>query len=346
MSSLQRFIRDTSVRGSLSIDRVTFLVFSPLLSLWGEEGDYNRVRVERMKNLTLKLLKDDLDPDFPQGTPSELFHHHFRTARGVDVQFGPVLPKRKKVTDEAYIMAFGTDSDKEKGYAFSYSPNEYGFRVEYNPNESDLSSISNLLQYFASSGISASLVRIARLDIAVDYECDLNPALSICSNMRKSFIACGSTGIETVYFGSRASKNYVRIYNKAVELREKHNIDINSPRWRFELESKDSFQLDQVPDFSKVLGRFSFYSGGIVSDDWKLNLLLSYAKDNGLKAALSFLPLATAKRYKKLLDEFDQNGSIEPPVEAYYRDFPACFSLLRCQILTALGHKLEVFDVS
>lgn len=69
MSSLQGFIRDTSVRGSLSIDRVTFLVFSPSLSLWGEEGDYNRVRVERMKNLTLKLLKDDLDPDFPQGTP-------------------------------------------------------------------------------------------------------------------------------------------------------------------------------------------------------------------------------------------------------------------------------------
>ena len=338
MSSLTGFLDDTSVKGRLSLDRCTFLIYSPRLSLWGADGVKHESGVDMMARLTERLLKDNFDPDFPQGIPSELFRRHYRTSDGVDIQFGPVMPKRKKITDEAFVMAFGSEDEKEQGFCYRFSPNDYGFRVEYNPNDTGLSSVTPLLQYFSSSGITASLVRIARLDLAVDYAIDINPALALCDRMRKSFIACGSSGIETVYFGSRASQYYIRLYNKAVELREKQNQDITGPLWRFELESKKSFPLDRVPDFGGVLQRFSFYSGGVSSGDWKLDLLLAYAKDNGLKAALSFLPSATAKRYRKYLEEFDRGQSIEPPYISYCRDFQSRFSVLRMQILSALGH--------
>lgn len=338
MQSLTGFFRDTSVKGSLSLDRCTFLVYSPRLSLWGADGYKREHGVDLMAKLTERLIRDKFDPDFPQGIPSELFRRHYRTSDGVDIQFGPVMPKRKKITDEAYIMSFGSEAEQEQGFCYRYSPNDYGFRVEYNPNDTGLSSVAPLLQYFADSGITASLVRIARLDVAVDYACDLNPSLALCDRMRKSFIACGSSGIETVYFGSRASQFYIRLYNKAVELREKQNQDVSGPLWRFELESKKSFPLDRVPDFSGVLQRFSFYSGGIKSGDWKLDLLLAYAKDNGLKSALSFLPDRTAKRYRKYLEDFDQGQNVESPYLSYCRDFQSRFTSLRMQILSALGH--------
>lgn len=338
MQSLTGFLSDTSVKGSLSLDRCTFLIYSPRLSLWGSDGYKHEGSVDMMSRLTERLLKDRLDPDFPQGIPSELFRRHYRTSDGVDIQFAPVMPKRKKITDEAYIMSFGTDDEKEQGYLYRYSPNDYGFRVEFNPNDTSLSSITPLLQYFSSSGITASLVRIARLDIAVDYAIEINPALALCDRMRKSFIACGSSGIETVYFGSRSSQFYIRLYNKAVELREKQNQDVAGPLWRFELESKKSFPLDRVPDFGGVLQRFSFYSGGCKSGDWKLDLLLAYAKDNGIKAALSFLPDRTAKRYRKYLEDFDRGQLIESPYISYCRDFNQRFNVLRMQILSALGH--------
>ena len=338
MDSLSGFLGCGPVKGSLSLDRVTFLVFSPGLSLWGSDTDRSKRNIEKMSGLVEKLLSDKFDSDFPQGIPSELFKKHYRTTSGIDIQFGPVMPRRKKIKDSDYILAFGTEEDKENGFMFKSFPNEYAFRVEYNPNESDLSEIKILLQNVRYSGVTASLVRIARLDIAVDYACDLNPALALCDRLKKSFIACGSSGIETIYFGSRASKYYIRIYNKAVEMREKHNIEHDSPLWRFELESKESFSLDHSPDFSGILQRFSFYSGAVRSDDWKLNLLLAYAKENGLKAALSFLPETTSKRYKKYLSEFDSLPGVESPFSAYEREFKQAFDLLRMKILACLGY--------
>lgn len=346
MNSLSGFLGGGPIKGSLSLDRCTFLVFSPGLSLWGEDSEISNRNIDKMSKLIYKLIGDKLDSDFPQGIPSELFKKHFRTASGIDIQFGPVMPRRKKIKDQDYIFSFGTVVDRENGYMFKSFPNDYAFRVEFNPNESDLQEISFLLKNIRYSGVTASQVRLARLDIAIDYACDINPALAICDRLRKSFIACGSFGIETVYFGSRASKFFIRLYNKAVELREKHNIYHDSPLWRFELESKESFSLDSQPDFSGILRRFSFYSGAIRSDDWKLNLLLAYAKDNGLKSALSFLPSATQKRYRKLLADYDSLSGVESPFSAYERDFPFAFKRLRVQILSALGYDFIKDEVS
>lgn len=344
MDSLQRF-QNSVISGALSLDRVTFLVFSPSLSLWDSdvnERELNQKRIKRMSDLIERSLKDFLSDDFPQGKPSELFCHHYRTSSGVDIQFGSVMPIRRKITDLDYISAFGSADDKEKGSMYQYTASNYCFRVEYNPNETGLDEVFPALHYFSSSGnLTASCVRIARLDIAIDYKASLDPALCYCDKMRKSFLAIGNEGIETVYFGSRSSRNYIRLYNKQKEILERDHIEIGHPLWRFELESKDPFTLDQTPDHGKVMQRFSFYNGGLSSDDWKLNLLYQYAKVYGIKAAFSLLPSATSKRYRKLFDEFDRNPGIESPYEVYCREFLFKFKCLRVQILSALGFKIE-----
>lgn len=338
----------TFVTGALSIDRCTFLVFSPSLSLWDceeSEKEINKGRIQKMKEMVFRALGQNLDSDFPQGGPSELFLHHFRTTAGVDIQFGAFMPVRKKVTDAKMIEMFGSHEDKENGYMFRYSPNAYSFRVEYNPNDCDLASVKPLLQYFSSSGVGQSLVRIARLDLAFDYKAKIDPSLCLCQGMRKSFLACGASGLETVYFGSRASKNYVRIYNKAVEMLEKDNIDLGYDFWRVELESKDSFFLDDPPDHGKVLQRLNFYNGALGSDDWKFEFFRAYAKDYGMKAALAKMPNETARRFRKLLNEFDLNHNLEHPGIIYYRDFPLKMKILRMNILNALGHRITLEEM-
>ena len=66
----------TFVTGVLSIDRCTFLVFSPSLSLWDceeSEKEINKGRIQKMKEMVFRALGQNLDSDFPQGGPSELF---------------------------------------------------------------------------------------------------------------------------------------------------------------------------------------------------------------------------------------------------------------------------------
>ena len=87
-----------SVNGSLSIDRLTILFYCPTLSLWNDGSD-NSYYVRMFCNRVEKVLKYDLDPDFPQGSGTELFQHHYRTISGFDIQFGTKMPKRKKMAD-------------------------------------------------------------------------------------------------------------------------------------------------------------------------------------------------------------------------------------------------------
>lgn len=336
------FASPATVKGALSIDRVTFLILSPTLSLWAsDDAEYrqNRKRLEKMCEFVQTTLKSSLNEDFPQGSSTELFRHHYRTIDDIDIQFGSQLPKHKKITNEDMIQSFGTLEDKERGYMFQYSPNDFAFRVEYNPNKTTLQSVKRLLELFPY-GNGLHSIRIARLDIAIDFAASIVPELVLCSGMRKSFTASGSKGLESVYFGTRQSKNYVRLYDKRQEQIDKEGIDIGHDLWRLELESKESFFLDEVPDHGEVFQRFSFYDGAVSSGDWLIDLIRSQAMIYGLQNVLRRMPQRTATRYRKAFKEQVFAQDVETPAFIYARDFPVAMVRLRCDILNACGFKL------
>lgn len=345
-----------SIPGKLSLDRCTFLLYSPRLSLWSaDNAEYreNERRIERMATLTENVLKNELDPDFPQGHPSQLFLKHYRTTDEVDIQFGAVMPKRKKITDEDAIQMFGTPEEKEQGFKWEYSPNNFAFRVEYNPNNTNLDAVSPLLKNFSHYSSALDLIRIARLDIAIDFQASLVPELVLCQGMRKSFTASGDHGLETIYFGSRQSKNWIRLYDKRQERKDKAGIDIGYNLWRLELESKESFYLSDVPDHGKVFQRLTFYDGAVsmqktdengipTGNGWILDLIRSQAMQYGLKNVLGKMPRKTAYRYGKLFKSLVDRQGVETPSDIYYREFPYQMKRLRCEILTACGYHVAL----
>ena len=328
----------SSIDGSLSIDRLTLLFYCPKLSLWNNGCD-NSFYVRKMSNLVEKLLSSDLDPDFPQGTRTELFDQHYRTISGFDIQFGTKMPKRKKITDENYLLAFGSAQDRENGFAWHVMANEYALRIEFNPNKAEhFTALSPIFASFADK-VPASTVRVGRIDIAIDYPVEVNPSMVLCDGVRKSFTATGSQGLESVYFGTRSSKSYYRLYNKRQEILDNEGEDIGYPLWRLELESKEAFRLTDNPNHLKQFQRFKFFEPSVKSGDWLIDLIQQQASINGLQNVLRTMPTRTQMRYRKFFKEL-QLQNIESPSFIYARDFTQCWQKLRSEILIALGYDL------
>ena len=328
--------------GVLSCDRVTFLMFTPSLSVWSDnraDRETNSRRIADLAGYIQGLAGSRLDPDFPQGLPSQLFAHHFRTSDGVDIQFGARMPKRLKVSDLDYIQSFGTDEEKESGYCMRYVPNDYGLRIEFNPNKCTLDSVRFLLGHCAEHQLSPRFIRIARFDLAVDYYRFFNPEFITCRFARKSFLAYGTAGIESLYFGSRQSQTMFRVYNKRQEQIDQGEGDPGRDWWRIELESKKAFTLDTTPDYVPIFQRLSLSSSCFDDfSDWKLRFIKFYALNFSLSAALRLMPRDTSNRYKAIFDTF--SSGVEHPSYTVKRDFPQVFNRVRMQILDACGYKL------
>lgn len=335
--------------GSLSLDRVTLLVESPFLSVWTKDEGFNQRmnKIDRFQSVFESMISSchvALDPDFPQGCRSDLYLHHYRVIPGVgddmiDIQFGCTSPVRKRITDEAYILAFGSAEEKEQGYIDNYIPSQYGFRLEWNPNLVDINKLNPILSVLCRSNLYSSFIRVSRLDIAIDYPFQILPELVHCNNMKKGFLAYGSQGTETIYFGSRASKYMFRIYDKKTQLREVKGQDLQGDLWRVELEIKDPFSIFDTPleKFGKVFDRLSFYSDGVSSGDWCLDLILKNAMNYGLDNTLNCLPKQTKYRYKKLIQAKASNFNLETPGSVYRGQFLGKYNSLRNSILQAFG---------
>ena len=332
------------VKGQLSIDRVTFLVFSPRLSLWTNdalEEKRNKQRINLMSDLVQRDLHNVLDENFPQGVPSELFLHHFRTKDEIDIQFGAFLPNRKKCTVSREVLTESGTKEIREIEEFLYSPKDYAFRIEYNPNNTTLESIRPVLGVFKTfySDIS-TLIRVARLDIAIDFDAEIYPGLVLCKGMRKGFLAYGAKGIESLYFGSRQSKTFFRLYDKRQERLDKEGVDIGHNRWRLELESKEPFQLTgKLPDFEKTFDRVSFVDGAESSGDWILDLIRRQAMTDGLESVLREMPKQTAIRYRKYF-RMRETTRLERPSGCFRRKFSGEFNRLRSSILSCFGYEI------
>ncbi|MDD2640144.1 MAG: replication initiation factor domain-containing protein [Arcobacteraceae bacterium] len=332
------------INGTLSIDRVSLLVFSPHYCLWQSntnESKQNEMNIKKMNQAILNLLP--LDDDFANGSSTKVFLYHYRTKNGLDIQIGNKLPVVKKLPESFLIENFGTiDLPNDKKFIMDCS--NYGIRIEYNPNKTkNLSEISSFLSYccpYFSSIESDIGIKFSRVDIAIDYPFRLKPEFVLCSGMRKSCFFCGNSGIETVYFGSRSSKTFFRIYNKKIELSEIQQKEIEGDLWRIELESKKSFNFSNVPDFSKDFGKIILLDGGSSSGDWLLDIIKQNALSYGLTSVLNSIPLRTRQRYKKILSQKLNCVCVEHPSIVCEREFQNCFNKIKLDIFNSLKSKV------
>ena len=110
-------------------------------------------------------------------------------------------------------------------------------RVEFNPNklthEEMLWLKQNIIDYMEDYGFT-------RLDLAFDFEDDLNDYYAMTDKAVKKTIFYGRNGKpETKYFGVRDSDRFIRIYNKKQERKDNADAEVMSEHlWRVEIELK------------------------------------------------------------------------------------------------------------
>src|SRR5699024_2489631 len=132
-------------------------------------------------------------------------------------------------------------------------------RVEFNPNNLSLDEMfwlkDNVINYMEDAGFT-------RLDLAFDFEDDLNDYYAMTDKAVKKTVFYGRNGLaETKYFGVKDSDRFIRIYNKKQERKDNADIEIASEHlWRVEIELKRNM-VDYWNDCFKDLH--------ILKPDWK-----------------------------------------------------------------------------
>ncbi|WP_218047494.1 replication initiation factor domain-containing protein [Staphylococcus pasteuri] len=110
-------------------------------------------------------------------------------------------------------------------------------RVEFNPNKLTHYEMfwlkQNIISYMEDIGFT-------RLDLAFDFEEDLNSYYAMSDKAVKKTVFYGRNGEpETKYFGVRDSDRFIRIYNKKQERKDNADVEIDSEYlWRVEIELK------------------------------------------------------------------------------------------------------------
>ncbi|KOA17332.1 replication initiation factor domain-containing protein, partial [Acinetobacter baumannii] len=136
--------------------------------------------------------------------------------------------KAKALEEKIYI-----EYDKVKADSWD----RRNMRVEFNPNKLSNDEMfwlkQNVVNYMEDIGFT-------RLDLAFDFESDLNDYYALSDKAVKKTIFYGRNGKpETKYFGVRDSDRFIRIYNKKQERKDNADIEINSEHlWRVEIELK------------------------------------------------------------------------------------------------------------
>ncbi len=110
-------------------------------------------------------------------------------------------------------------------------------RVEFNPNKLSHDEVlwlkQNIISYLDD-------VSFTRLDLAFDFEFDLNDYYALSDKSVKKTIFYGrNVKPETKYFGVRNSDRFIRIYDQKQERKDNADVEIDSTfLWRVEIELK------------------------------------------------------------------------------------------------------------
>ena len=290
--------------------------------------------VKKFSNFIDIRLSSCLDPEFPQGSPTPLYKKHYRTSSGIDIQFGPIFPVRKKKKSIQEQL----EEDQ-----YIYQPSYYALRIEYNPNNITLSEIRPIFSSVKNFSLN-NTIYVSRVDTAIDYKASLNPELILCRGIKKNCVFGGKKGVETVYFGRRTSKNFFRIYNKRQEIIDSGSPDPNHDIWRIELEYSNSFPLSTTPDLGPQFDKLIILPGSVISseNDWIFNMILENSVYSGsLENTLNKIPLSTRKRYiQKISDYSSSLSTIEDPSSIVRRDFPSAFSRIRVDLFSLFNQRI------
>lgn len=190
-------------------------------------------------NLDKMTIVGHLDSDMSYGLQSALNEPHVRI-KGV--------PTTGYVEGQFFFYGY------EEAVYYCYDElnasamGKRNFRMEFNPSK-----ITSEQTKWLKDKIIYILddIGITRLDIAFDCDFDLSAFNFEFKNSLKSSEHRSRTGkIETMYFGSRNSDNYYRIYDKKLELKEKQNIIVDDPiLWRYEVELKNADYIEKALDY-------------------------------------------------------------------------------------------------
>ena len=136
--------------------------------------------------------------------------------------------KAKALQEKVYI-----EYDKVKADSWD----RRNMRVEFNPNKLTQDEMLWLKQNIISC---MEDIGFTRLDLAFDFEDDLNAYYAMSDKALKKTVFYGRNGKpETKYFGVRDSDRFIRIYNKKQERKDNADIEIDSDYlWRVEIELK------------------------------------------------------------------------------------------------------------
>jgi hypothetical protein len=199
------------------------------------------------------------------------------------------------------------------------------------------------------------LIKITRIDLAVDYPYLLNPLMFTSRANKMSVFFSKKHGVETFYFGTSRSKKQVRLYNKRLEMIEQgQGWCDNEHLWRFEMSFSDSFFIDDQQDsgtiFSNPFISFVYYDFDKLHDilefkpkDFDVYTLLNSANFGlGIQATISqFLSKIKNKssresfvrRLKLKLKKYEySHGPVTHPSKVYDDQFLFEWNLLRVQI--------------
>jgi len=136
-------------------------------------------------------------------------------------------------------------------------------RLEFNPNKATFDFLAAFFACFKKHAFESA--RVSRLDVAVDYSMYLNPLCWRCKEARKQTVFLDDEKITTRYFGSSQSDVQIRIYDKALELKQKSKLELGFDFWRTEVQvSKVKGETFNLVDVDTISGfnpfeRLQFY---------------------------------------------------------------------------------------